>query len=52
MVAKYTLQQKLYIIRGSVGNPTAVLRFNTANSSMTIGVKLENMNKRIGSVQA
>jgi len=33
-----------------VGNSTAVLRCNTANSSLTIGVKKENMNKRIGSV--
>ena len=38
-------------MRDSAGNPTAVLRCNTANSSLTIGVKKENMNKRIGSVQ-
>jgi len=39
-------------MRDSAGNQTAVLRCNTANSSLTIGVKKENMNKRIGSVQA
>jgi len=38
-------------MRVSAGNPTAVLRCNTANSSLTIGVKKENMNKRIGSVR-
>ncbi len=38
-------------MRVSAGNPTAVLRCNTANSSLTIGVKKENMNKRIGSAQ-
>jgi hypothetical protein len=38
-------------MRGSAGNLTAVLHCNTANSSLTIGVKKENMNKRIGSVQ-
>ena len=36
---------------GSVGNSTAVLCSNTANSSLTIGVKKENINKRIGSVR-
>jgi len=34
-----------------VGNPTAVLRINNANSSLTIDVKNEIMNKRIGSTQ-
>ncbi len=38
-------------MQGTVGNQTAVLRSNNANSSLTIGVKKENMNKRIGSVQ-
>jgi hypothetical protein len=38
-------------MRGSAGNSTAVLRCYTANSSLTIGVKKENMNKRIGSAQ-
>ena len=38
-------------MRGSAGNSTVVLRYNTANSSLTIGVKTENMNKRIGSVK-
>jgi len=38
-------------MRVSVGNPTAVRCCNTANSSLTIGVKKENMNKRIGSAQ-
>ncbi len=38
-------------MRTSTGNSTAVLRCNTANSSLTIGVKNENMNKRIGSTQ-
>jgi len=38
-------------MRVSAGNPTAVRYCNTANSSMTIGTKKENMNKRIGSVQ-
>jgi hypothetical protein len=38
-------------MRGLAGNPTAVLRCNNANSFLTIGVKKENMNKRIGSVQ-
>ncbi len=37
-------------MRGSAGNSTAVLCCNTANSSLTIGVKEENMKKRIGSV--
>jgi len=37
-------------MRVSAGNPTAVRYCNTANSSMTIGTKKENMNKRIGSV--
>jgi len=36
---------------GSSGNSTAVLRCNTASSSLTNGVKKENMNKRNGSVQ-
>jgi len=44
-------QQKLYVMRGSAGNSTAVLHCNTANSSLTIGVKKENMIKRIGSMQ-
>jgi hypothetical protein len=39
-------------MRVSAGNLTAVLRCNTANSSLTIDVKKENMNKRIGSVAA
>jgi hypothetical protein len=38
-------------MRGTAGNSTAALRGNNANSSLTIGVKKENMNKRIGSVQ-
>jgi hypothetical protein len=38
-------------MRGSAGNSTAVLRYNTANSSLTIDGKKEIMNKRIGSVQ-
>ena len=38
-------------MRGLVGNLTLGLRSNIANSSLTIGVKKENMNKRIGSVQ-
>lgn len=38
-------------MRGTFGNSTAVLCCNNANSSLTIGVKKENMNKRIGSVQ-
>ncbi len=38
-------------MRGSAGNPTAVLRCNIDNSSLTFGVKKENMNKRIGSAQ-
>lgn len=38
-------------MRGSVGNQTAVLRCNTANSSLTINGKNAIMNKRIGSVQ-
>lgn len=38
-------------MRGSAGNSTAVLRCNTANSSLTIDGKFEIMNKRIGSVQ-
>jgi len=38
-------------MRGTVGNSTAVLRCNNANSSLTIDGKKENMNKRIGSVQ-
>ncbi len=38
-------------MRGSAGNSTAVLRCNTANSSLTIVVKKENMNKRIGFAQ-
>ncbi len=38
-------------MRGSEGNSTAVLCCNTANSSLTIGEKKENMNKRIGSLQ-
>jgi hypothetical protein len=38
-------------MRGTAGKSTAVLRSNNANSSLTIGVKKENMNKRIGSVQ-
>ncbi len=37
-------------MRVSVGNSTAVLRCNTANSSLTIDGKNENMNKRIDSV--
>ena len=44
--------QKLYVMRGTVGNLTAVLRFYTANSSMTIDRKFEIINKRIGSVAA
>jgi len=36
---------------GFCGNPTTVLRINNANSSLTIWLKKENMNKRIGSVQ-
>ena len=39
-------------MRGTVGNSTAVLRCNTANSSLPIWLKKENMNKRIGSVAA
>jgi len=35
-----------------VGNSTAILRYNTAKSSLTIWLKKENMNKRIGSVAA
>ena len=38
-------------MRGLVGNLTLGLRSNIANSSLTIGVKKENMNKRIGFVQ-
>ncbi len=38
-------------MRVSAGNSTAVLCCNTTNSSLTIGVKKENKNKRIGSVQ-
>jgi len=30
------VQQKLYVMRGSAGNSTAVLRSNNANSSLTI----------------
>ncbi len=43
-------EQKLYVMRDSAGNLTVVLRCNTANSSLTIDVKNENMIKRIGSV--
>lgn len=39
------------VIRGAVGSQTEVLRINNANSYLTILVKKENMNKRIGSVQ-
>ena len=38
-------------MRDSASNLSAVLRCNTANSSLTIGGKKENMNKRIGSVK-
>ncbi len=38
-------------MRVSAGNSTAVLRSNTANSSLTIDEKFEILNKRIGSVQ-
>jgi len=38
-------------MRDSAVISTAILRVNTANSSLTIGVKKENMNKRIGLVQ-
>ena len=38
-------------MRDSAVNQPAVLRCNTANSSLTIVAKKENMNKRIGSVQ-
>ena len=38
-------------MRVSVGNPTAVLRCNTANSSLTIDGKIEMLNKRIGYVR-
>ena len=37
-------------MQGIAGYPTAVLDCNTANSSMTISVKFEIMNKRISSV--
>ena len=39
-------------MRYSAGNSTAVLRFNNANSSLTIWLENLNMNKRIGSVAA
>gem|GEM_PF-6005952 len=39
-------------MRVSAGNSTAVLRCNTANLSLIIDGKKENMNKRIGSVAA
>jgi len=35
---KNQLLKKLYVIRGSAGNRTTVLRSNTANSSLTIGM--------------
>lgn len=38
-------------MRGTASNHTAVLPCDTANSSLTIGLKYEIMNKRIGSVQ-
>ncbi len=38
-------------MRGTAGKSTAVLHSNSANSSLTIGVKKENMNIRIGSAQ-
>ncbi len=38
-------------MRVAVGNSTAVLRCNTANSSLTIDEKKEIINKRIGSVR-
>jgi len=38
-------------MRVSAGNSIAVLRCNTANSSLTIDGKFEIMNKRIGSVR-
>lgn len=36
---------------GSVGRSTAIFHYNTAKSSLTIGIKILNMNKRIGLVQ-
>ena len=39
------------VMRVSSGNSTAVLRGNTANSSLTIDGKFEIINKRIGYVQ-
>lgn len=38
-------------MRSSAGNSTVVLRYKTANSSLTISEKEEIMNKRIGPVQ-
>ena len=45
------VQQNVNVMRVSAGNSTAVLRCNTANSSLTIDGKFEIMNKRIGSVR-
>ncbi|WP_321289388.1 hypothetical protein [uncultured Sunxiuqinia sp.] len=51
MKCKASIQQNVNVMRVSVGNPTEVLRCNTANSSLTIDEKFEILNKRIGSVQ-
>lgn len=48
---KHSVQQKLYIMWGTAGNPTAVLRSWQRQFVFDDWRKKENMNKRIGFVR-